>query len=154
LPDGSSAPDLFRQGRKPLSARRCIRKANEFVARCQRGRAGDQEVLNVLELQRGSHRRIRRRHCISSSTAEKACRRRSAFLISSLPTYGYSPYSMKLGRWWSRKNLVTAAMFVFQSSGKPSRFTNAVVMPVSTNSATASSRYLSKSVSKMPWYMK
>ena len=29
-----------------------------------------------------------------------------------------------------------------------------VVMPVALNSATASSVYLSKSVSKMPWYWK
>ena len=54
----------------------------------------------------------------------------SAFLTSSAVTYGYSPYSRKLGLWLSRKNLITAGRFVFQSSGQPSRFTNTVVMPV------------------------
>ena len=38
--------------------------------------------------------------------------------------------------------------------GKPSRLLNAVSCRSSVNSATASSVYLSKSVSKMPWYMK
>jgi len=43
---------------------------------------------------------------------------------------------------------------VFQSSGKPSRFSKDVFRPILLNRATASSVYLSKSVSKMPWYMK
>ena len=44
--------------------------------------------------------------------------------------------------------------FVFQSSGNPSRFSKTVLMPYLLKRATASSVYLSKSVSKMPWYMK
>ena len=49
---------------------------------------------------------------------------------------------------------MNASGFSFQSSGKPSRLVKTVVMPVALNSATASSVYLSKSVSKMPWYWK
>ena len=37
-------------------------------------------------------------------------------------TYGYSPYSRKLGHWCSRTNLTNAGAFVFQSVGNPSRF--------------------------------
>ena len=40
--------------------------------------------------------------------------------------------------------------FVFQSAGKPSSFSKIVLMPVLAKRATASSVYLSKSVSKMP----
>ena len=36
-------------------------------------------------------------HCIWSSISEKAAFSLSAFLISSAVTYGYSPYSRKLG---------------------------------------------------------
>ena len=54
---------------------------------------------------------------------------RSAFLISSALTYGYSAYSRKLGRWCSRTNLMNAGVFVFQSSGNPSRFSKIVLMP-------------------------
>ena len=49
---------------------------------------------------------------------------------------------------------MNAGAFVFQSFGNPSSFSKMVLMPVCVNSATASSVYLSKSVSKMPWYMK
>src|SRR5271167_4930896 len=89
-------------------------------------------------------------HCIWSSILENAAFNFRAFLISSALTNGYSPYSRKLEHWCSRKKLMTADKFVFQSSGHPSRFTKTVVMPVLTKSATASSRYLSKSVSKIP----
>jgi hypothetical protein len=41
-----------------------------------------------------------------------------------------------------------------QSEGNPSSFSKIVLIPVRVNSATASSVYLSKSVSKIPWYMK
>ena len=47
-----------------------------------------------------------------------------------------------------------AGVFVFQSIGNPSRFSNMVLIPYLEKSATASSVYLSKSVSEMPWYMK
>jgi len=47
-----------------------------------------------------------------------------------------------------------AGAFVFQSFGNPSRFSKTVVMPVALKRAIASSVYLSKSVSKMPCYMK
>ena len=49
---------------------------------------------------------------------------------------------------------MNASGLVFQSSGNPSRLVKTVVMPVALNSATASSVYLSKSVSKMPMYWK
>src|SRR5439155_7921784 len=52
-----------------------------------------------------------------------------AFLISSADTYGYSPYSKKLGHWCSRTNLTNAGTLVFQSSGKPSRFSKTVFTP-------------------------
>ena len=51
-------------------------------------------------------------------------------------------------------NLMKAAGFVFQSFGKPSRFSKTVLRPVAAKIATASSVYLSKSVSKMPMYWK
>ncbi len=47
-----------------------------------------------------------------------------------------------------------ASTLVFQSSGSLRKFVNTVVTPVLLNSAMASSTYLSKSVSKIPWYMK
>src|SRR5206468_10026837 len=72
-----------------------------------------------------------------------------AFLISSAVTNGYSPYSRKLGHWCSRKNLTNAGTLVFQSSGNPSRFSKVVFTPNFVNRATASSVYLSKSVSKI-----
>jgi hypothetical protein len=50
--------------------------------------------------------------------SEKAALRRNAFLISSAVTYGYSPYSRKLGHWYSRTNLTHASGFSFQSSGE------------------------------------
>ena len=68
-------------------------------------------------------------HCIWSSMLENAAFNFSAFLISSALTYGYSPYSRKLGHWCSRTNLMNAGAFVFQSSGKPSRFSKTVLMP-------------------------
>src|SRR5579862_6460215 len=78
-----------------------------------------------------------RAHCIWSSIVLSDCFTCSAFLISSAETNGYSPYSMKLGRWCSRTNLMNAGTFVFQSSGKPSRFSNAVFKPAFVKSATA-----------------
>ncbi len=41
----------------------------------------------------------RRRYWYWSSIMEKACFMVKAFLISFAVTYGYSPYSRKLGRW-------------------------------------------------------
>src|SRR6478752_7036583 len=117
----------------------------ELVAPGDRRRAGQQDVLDVVELEH---------YCIWSSMSENAAFSRSAFLISSAVAYGYSPYSRKLGHWCSRTNLMNASGFSFQSSGKPSRLVKTVVIPVWLNSWTASSVYLSKSVSKMPWYWK
>src|SRR4029077_16734721 len=110
--------------------------------------AGQENVLDVVELEHVMSSCLD--HCIWSSMLENAAFNVSAFLISSALTYGYSPYSKKLGHWCSRTNLMNAAAFVSQSSGKPSRFTKTVVMPVFEKRATASSVYLSKSVSKMP----
>ena len=50
----------------------------------------------------------------------------------------------------SRTNLMNAGELVFQSAGNPSRFSNTVLIPEAAKNATASSVYLSKSVSKMP----
>ena len=47
-------------------------------------------------------------YCIRSSIPLKAALSLSAFLISSAVTYGYSPYSRKLGHWCSRTNLTNA----------------------------------------------
>src|SRR5438552_3157744 len=105
-------------------------------------------MLDVVQFEHGLS--LHGGHCIWSSMVEKAAFSLRAFLISSALTYGYSPYSRKLGHWCSRTNLMNAGAFVFQSSGKPSRFTKTVVMPVAEKRATASSVYLSKSVSKMP----
>src|SRR5215468_3265815 len=89
-------------------------------------------------------------YCNWSSISDKAFLILNAFLISSALTYGYSPYSMKLGHWCSRTNLINASGFVFQSVGNPSRFSKTVLIPVFENRAIASSVYLSKSVSKIP----
>jgi len=40
--------------------------------------------------------------------SEKVCFNFNAFLISVAVTYGYSPYSRKLGHWCSRTNLMNA----------------------------------------------
>src|SRR3954449_384646 len=85
-----------------------------------------------------------------SASESTACLNLSAFLISTPETYGYSPYSRKLGNWWSRTNLIKAGGLVAQSSGKPSRFSNDVCTLALLKIATASSVYLSKSVSNMP----
>ena len=63
--------------------------------------------------------------------SENADLSRSAFLISSAVTYGYSPYSRKLGHWWSRTNLMNAvrvrlpvlreAFEIGEDSGDPGR---------------------------------
>ena len=70
---------------------------------------------------------------------EKAALAFNAFLTSSAVTYGYSPYSKKLGKWCSRTNLTNQSGFSFQSSGNPSRLVNTVLMPLWPNSWTASS---------------
>src|ERR1043166_4829047 len=67
------------------------------------------------------------RHCIWSRATDKADLTFRAFLISSALTNGYSPYSRKLGHWCSRTNLTNASGLVFQSFGKPSRFSNTVL---------------------------
>src|SRR5205809_8036036 len=105
-------------------------------------------MLDVVQFEHGLS--LHGGHCIWSSMVEKAAFSLSAFLISFALTYGYSPYSRKLGHWCSRTNLTNAVGFVFQSSGNPSRFSKTVLMPYLPKRATASSVYLSKSVSKMP----
>src|SRR6266540_1248273 len=87
-------------------------------------------------------------YCNLSSISDKAFLIFKAFFISSAVTYGYSPYSIKLGHWWSLTNLMNASGFVFQSIGNPSRFSKTVLMPVFVKRAIASSVYLSKSLSK------
>src|SRR5262249_33177845 len=118
-----------------------VTEGEESVPGRPRGGAGEQEVLDVVEV---GH------HWILSSMSEKACLSRSAFLISSAVTYGYSPYSRKLRHWCSRTNFMKAGALVFQSIGKPSRFSNTVLIPDCWKRAIASSVYLSKSVSKIP----
>src|SRR5579862_8412249 len=134
--------------RQPGATGRRIPEGKEFVAAGHRRGARQQNMLDVVELEHAA------RYCIWSSICDSAALTRSAFLISSAVAYGYSPYSRKLGHWCSRTNLTKAGALVFQSFGNPSRFSNTVLMPVAPNSATASSVYLSKSVSKIPWYMK
>src|SRR4051794_7554825 len=123
-------------------AESCLRSAIE-VARAQSG-----DSSRKLPKFRSQNRF----YCIRSSMSEKAALSFRAFLISSALKNGYSPYSMKLGHWWSYINLTKAGAFVLQSVGKPSRFSKTVVRPVAAKIATASSVYLSKAVSKMPIY--
>jgi hypothetical protein len=54
-----------------------------------------------------------RSYCIWSSMVEKAALSLSAFLTSSAVTYGYSPYSKKLGKWCSRTNFTNESGFSF-----------------------------------------
>ena len=75
-------------GEPRLPGRRVV-EGQEFVAPGDRRRAGQQNVLNIVEFEG---------HCIWSSMSEKAAFNFSAFLISSAVAYGYSPYSRKLGR--------------------------------------------------------
>ena len=82
---------LVQQLGQPRPAARGGVERQELVAPGDRRRAGQQDVLDVVELEH------RRGHCIWSSMSEKAAFSRSAFLISSAVTYGYSPYSRKLG---------------------------------------------------------
>ena len=83
--DGIRASDLFEHGRKPGMANAGIRKGQKFVTRRHRGRARNEKVLDVFELE---HRAapLRLRHCIWSSIAENAALSVSAFLISSAVT--------------------------------------------------------------------
>lgn len=65
---------------------------------CRTGANGD-EIVRVPQLEHlmccvGSPRR----YCIWSSISEKAFLSLRAFLTSSPVTYGYSPYSRKLGK--------------------------------------------------------
>src|SRR3954469_2525420 len=175
--DGCCCGHLIGYGSKPGATRRRRSKCQELVSRCKRGRAVDQKMLEIVEFKCGdirlgrraidglrqwrtvdSHRTVApsgtRLYCIRSSISENFALSCSAFLISSAVAYGYSPYSRKLGHWCSRTNLTNADTFVFQSSGNPSRFSKTVFTPTFLNKATASSVYLSKSVSKIPWYMK
>src|SRR5215218_2568402 len=160
--DGRDRADLVDHSSQPPPAGVGILERQELVPRGQRRRARHQEMLQVVEVELagrassglGADRCRRGGHCDSSSRSEKAWRMRRAFFTSCADTKGYSPYSRKLGWWWSRTNLTKAGAFVFQSSGNPSSFVKIVVMPVALNSAIASSVYLSKSVSKIPWYMK
>src|SRR5437867_7455877 len=139
--------NLLQNRRQPRPSSSSVAKRQDLVPVRNCRRPGQQDVLDVVELQ---HSRRFETHCIWSSMFSKAALRRSAFLISRAPTYGYSPYSRKLGHWCSRTNLTNAGALVFQSSGNPSRFSKTVLTPYFPKRATASSVYLSKSVSKMP----
>src|SRR5262249_10099577 len=127
-----------------------IPKRQKLIPASEGRRTSQKNVLDVIEFEHDSS--LSADHCIWSSISPKAAFSLSAFLISSALTYGYSPYSIKLVRWCSRTNLMTARAFVLQSSGKPSRFSKTVSTPVEVKMAMASSEYLSKSVSKIPVY--
>src|SRR5262249_55702507 len=141
----TAAADTLDDSGEPGPSLIRLAKSEESVSRGERAGSSQQEMLNVVQFER---------HCIWSSIDEKACFSVSAFLISFAVTYGYSPYSRKLGHWCSATYFANAAGFVLQSIGKSTRFSKTVSTPVALNSSTASSVYLSKSVSKMPWYMK
>ena len=70
-------------------------KSQEFVTCRERRRACNQEMLDVVKLSSTSIAPVD--YCIWSSILEKAALSFNAFLISSALTYGYSPYSRKLG---------------------------------------------------------
>ncbi len=72
-------------------------KAEESVSRRQCTRPGQEEVLNVVQFEHRIHSCAGSIHCIWSSMEENACFSARAFLISAADTYGYSPYSRKLG---------------------------------------------------------
>src|SRR5262245_39726428 len=135
--------------REPSPTPSGIPKRQKLVPASEGRRTSQKNVLDVIEFE---HDLLSADHCIWSSISPKAAFSLSAFLISSALTYGYSPYSRKLGRWCSRTNLMKAGAFVFQSCGKPSRFSKTVSTPDAVKIAMASSVYLSKSVSKMPAY--
>ena len=93
---------------QPRPAPGGIIEREELVAPHHRGRACEQDVLYIVEFEHYPCARFRVSYCIWSSMSENADLSRSAFLISSAVTYGYSPYSRKLGHWWSRTNLMNA----------------------------------------------
>src|SRR5438132_12495135 len=138
---------LFKNRRQPRPSSSSVAKQQELVPARNCGRTGQENVLNVVELELTA---LHVNYCIWSSASENAAFNLSAFLISRALTYGYSPYSRKVGHGCSRTSLTSAGAFVFQSSGSPSRFSKTVLMPYFEKRATASSVYLSKSVSKMP----
>jgi hypothetical protein len=80
--DNLGASDFLQDAGQPLPALACIVEGQEFIARCQGRRAGNEKVLDVMKLQ---HCALMR-HCIWSSISEKALFNRSAFLISSAVT--------------------------------------------------------------------
>src|SRR3954451_2750356 len=156
--DGLRRRNFVDESGKPGSPLCRLTERKEFVASRERRNARQQNVLDIVEFQ---HALLVPRpappglsYCIWSSMVDMALFTFSAFLISSAVTYGYSPYSRKLERWCSRTNLTNAGAFVFQSIGNPSRFSKTVLTPVCVKSCMASSVYLSKSVSNIPWYIK
>src|SRR5439155_4941663 len=87
---------LFQNRRQPRPSACGVSKREKFIASCEGRRAGEQNVLNIVELEHTLVAPLD--HCIWSSILENAVLSLSAFLISSALTYGYSPYSRKLGR--------------------------------------------------------
>src|SRR5215469_3431983 len=86
---------------QPFEPRTCsirIAKGEKLVARGQRWSTRYQKVLNIIEFQ---HLHLScfyaLDYCIRSSMFEREAFTFRAFLISSALTYGYSPYSRKLG---------------------------------------------------------
>ena len=99
--------------RRARPARPPAPKREELVPSREGGRAG-QQIAGCRRTRACAS--LHERHCIWSSISENAALSLRAFLISSALTYGYSPYSRKLGRWCSRTNLMNAAC----SSSSPS----------------------------------
>ena len=83
-----------RIARQPSPSTGGVAKRQELVSPGERRRAGQQDVLDVVKFEHGV---AHVDHCIWSSMFENAALSLSAFLISSALTYGYSPYSRKLG---------------------------------------------------------
>src|SRR4051794_39379659 len=93
--------DLLEQRAHPRPSASGVPERDELVLSRERGGAGQQDVLDISQLEHG----LTEAHCIWSSMSENAALSLSAFLISSAVTKGYSAYSRKLGRWCSRTNL-------------------------------------------------
>src|SRR2546430_12772847 len=134
--------NLLQKRWQPRPSSSCVAKRQELVPARNCGRMGQENVLNVVELELAA---LHVNYCIWSSASENAAFNLSAFLISRALTYGYSPYSRKLGQWWSRTNLTNDDGLVFQSFGKPSRFSRKVLMWTPLTVMTRISSYSSKS---------
>ena len=122
-------------------------KREKLVAAGQRRGAGQQDVLDVVELK---HSMAARGHCIWSSMFENDAFSLQRFLDlvgahERIFAVFEETRALVLAHELDEGRRVRLPVF-----GKPSRFSKTVLMPVAPKSATASSVYLSKSVSKMP----